>query len=160
MSSLSRIQKRGRFLSWLQRPQQENIYHPSYSCPDVPTCYISWDRQNDPSSAGLRRVDEYESVLQLHRHFLSSVPTGPQNTQPVLLLVDGLKAHQSLEVSKFCRENGIILYRLPPNATHILQPNDLSKAAWAGAEWNFQFQNPGDYVTRTTFARVFSDAWK
>ena len=46
---------------------------------------------------------------------------------PVLLLVDGHSTHQSLEVARFCHENGIILYRLPPHATHLLQPCDVSR---------------------------------
>ena len=83
---------------------------------------------------------------------------------PVLLLVDGLQAHQSPEVARFCRDNGIILYRLPPHTTHVLQPCDLSvfrslKASWAKAERQFRFANPGDYVTKATFARVFEHAW-
>ena len=57
------------------------------------------------------------------------------------LLVDRHTTHQSPEVHKFCRLNGIILYRLPPHATHVLQPCDVSvfkspKSAWyrCGAE--------------------------
>nr|XP_054775173.1 uncharacterized protein LOC129283361 [Lytechinus pictus] len=78
---------------------------------------------------------------------------------PVLLLVDGLSAHQTLEVAKHCEANRILLYRFPPNATHILQPCDVSvfrslKASWNRAEEQFRYQNPGDYVTRVTFSRV------
>ncbi|XP_063954148.1 uncharacterized protein LOC129283361 [Lytechinus pictus] len=84
---------------------------------------------------------------------------------PVLLLVDGLSAHQTLEVAKHCEANRILLYRFPPNATHILQPCDVSvfrslKASWNRAEEQFRYQNPGDYVTRVTFSRVFAGAWK
>lgn len=45
---------------------------------------------------------------------------------PVLYIVDGHKSHIRFEVTSFCKENGIILYSLLPNATHILQPTDVS----------------------------------
>lgn len=40
--------------------------------------------------------------------------------KPVLVFVDGHKSHMTLEVSKFCSDNEIILYALPPNTTHIM----------------------------------------
>ncbi|KAH0808864.1 hypothetical protein GEV33_013927 [Tenebrio molitor] len=47
-------------------------------------------------------------------------------TRPILLLVDGHKSHLSVELSQFSHERGIILYALPPNTTHIMQPADVS----------------------------------
>jgi hypothetical protein len=44
----------------------------------------------------------------------------------VLYLVDGHRSHLTFNVSKFCAENGIILFALYPNATHILQPADVA----------------------------------
>nr|XP_054771780.1 uncharacterized protein LOC129279702 [Lytechinus pictus] len=85
--------------------------------------------------------------------------------RPVLLMVDGHSTHQSPEVASFCRENGIILYRLPPNATHLLQPCDVSlfrslKAEWNNAERAFRITHPGYFVTKSTFAGVFKKAWE
>lgn len=31
----------------------------------------------------------------------------------------------SIELSKFCDDNSNLLYALPPNATHIMQPADV-----------------------------------
>ncbi|XP_072398070.1 uncharacterized protein [Diabrotica undecimpunctata] len=45
---------------------------------------------------------------------------------PVLVFLDRHKSYLTLYLSKFCRENQIILIALPPNATHILQPLDFS----------------------------------
>ena len=44
----------------------------------------------------------------------------------MLLFMDGHKSHMTLELSKFCEENGIILYALPPSTIHIMQPADVS----------------------------------
>ena len=42
--------------------------------------------------------------------------------RPMLLLVDGARCHLSIQASEFCEENGIYMYTLFPNATHIIQP--------------------------------------
>lgn len=46
--------------------------------------------------------------------------------RPVVLFLDGHKSHLTMELSEFCHENQIILYCLPPNTTHIMQPADVS----------------------------------
>ena len=45
---------------------------------------------------------------------------------PVILYLDGHVSHLSEPLSKFCHENKIHLIALPPNATHIMQPLDVS----------------------------------
>ena len=85
--------------------------------------------------------------------------------RPVLLLVDGHSTHQSMEVSTFCKNHGIILYRLPAHATHLLQPCDVSlfralKAEWYLAERAYRIDHPGSFVTKTMFAGVFRHAWQ
>ena len=34
-------------------------------------------------------------------------------------------SEHTMQVSKYCEENQVILYLLPPNTTHILQPADV-----------------------------------
>ena len=47
-------------------------------------------------------------------------------TKPVILFIDGVKVHLSIEASEFCARNDIILYTLYPNAMHLIQPLDLA----------------------------------
>lgn len=54
---------------------------------------------------------------------------------PVVLFLDGHKSHLSLPLTEFCKENGIILICLFPNATHILQPLDVSFFKPLKAKW-------------------------
>lgn len=42
-----------------------------------------------------------------------------------LLLMDNHISHQTFEFLKYAREKGILLYYLPPHATHFLQPLDV-----------------------------------
>ena len=46
-------------------------------------------------------------------------------TQPVLLLINGVKSHLSITTSKFYDKNDIIMYVLYPNASHLIQAMDL-----------------------------------
>ena len=71
--------------------------------------------------------------------------------KPVLLLVDGHRSHIDVEVSKFCKDNDILLYCLPPYTSHMTQPLDVGffkplKVAWAKAR-------------SKVFAEVFKEAW-
>uniref|UniRef100_A0A1B0DQA9 Uncharacterized protein n=1 Tax=Phlebotomus papatasi TaxID=29031 RepID=A0A1B0DQA9_PHLPP len=43
---------------------------------------------------------------------------------PVVLYLDGHACHVTLPLSKFCKENGIVLVLLYPNSTHFIQPLD------------------------------------
>ena len=48
--------------------------------------------------------------------------------------MDGHKSLMTLELSKFCEENGITMYALPPS-THIMQPADVSVFKPLKTEW-------------------------
>jgi len=82
---------------------------------------------------------------------------------PVILYLDGHKSHLSLELSEFCTEKKIILYCLPPNATHILQPCDVSifkplKSYWKDVikAHNLISKSP---ITKNNFGNIFKDAF-
>uniref|UniRef100_A0A2S2Q4Q0 DDE-1 domain-containing protein n=1 Tax=Sipha flava TaxID=143950 RepID=A0A2S2Q4Q0_9HEMI len=55
--------------------------------------------------------------------------------RPVIVFLDGHKSHLSLHLSKFCRENGMILVALYPNSTHILQPLDVAVFGPLKSRW-------------------------
>ncbi|KAJ2937254.1 hypothetical protein O0L34_g19471 [Tuta absoluta] len=57
----------------------------------------------------------------LHQHLVRE-----NVTFPVILFVDGHKSHNNYELSEKCKELGIVLVALYPNATRILQPADVA----------------------------------
>ena len=77
--------------------------------------------------------------------------------RPIILFVDGHKTHMTLQTSVLCEDNGIILYLLPPNTTHILQPADVGpfrpmKHFWREEVVAFQRNNPGVLLQREDVA--------
>lgn len=84
--------------------------------------------------------------------------------KPVLLLIDGHTAHINIHTAEFCHTHNIILYCLPPSASHILQPCDVGlfasmKTAWTQSVADFQASNIGEFVTKQNFGRVFKETW-
>lgn len=84
--------------------------------------------------------------------------------RPVILFIDGHKSHMSLPLSEFCDANGIILYALPPNTTHILQPADVSvfkpmKDEWKQTvkKWQQRPENFNQMITKINFCKVFDE---
>ena len=64
---------------------------------------------------------------------------------------------------KFCADNGIILYSLLSNATHILQPADVAvfrslKNNWKKAVFDWKRQNNNKALLRVMFSSLLENA--
>lgn len=46
--------------------------------------------------------------------------------RPAMLIMDGHISHLTIDLIDLARENGVILYCLPPHLTHLLQPLDVA----------------------------------
>lgn len=93
-------------------------------------------------------------------HFLKYVP----QTRPLLLLLDGHSTHYSPRTINLAAEQGILVYVLPPNTTHLTQPLDKGcfsplKVLWRQACHDFRRANPGRVVARYEFSELFSEVW-
>lgn len=114
------------------------------------------------SESGWMRSDIfYEFVANGLNNWLEK-----ENIQrPVLFVVDGHKSHMSLELSKFCDDNGIILYALPPNATHLLQPADVAvfkplKEYWRQEVRAWQAENVNKVLTKYQFCPILKKVFQ
>ena len=72
--------------------------------------------------------------------------------------LDVIKLHEQSDISmvQFCTEHKIILYCLPPHASHIIQPCDLTffgamKKLWDKGVRAWQLVHPGENLTKQTF---------
>lgn len=82
---------------------------------------------------------------------------------PVALFLDGHGSHLNMALSDFCVKNKIELIALYPNATHILQPMDVSvfrtlKRAYEKAVQEWRNKNNLKLLTRYDFAGVVKAA--
>lgn len=81
----------------------------------------------------------------------------------MILFLDGHSSHLSLDLSEFCADKQIHLYCLPPNATHILQPCDVSifkplKSHWKKVVHKYK-QCDSKTINKFNFATIFKEAF-
>ena len=82
-----------------------------------------------------------------------------------MLLVDGHGSHIDYYVSKFCLENRILLFRLPPHTSHAIQPTDRGffgafKHNFSKETAKFTVEHPGVSITKRQFPYIFTKAYK
>ncbi|CAL4093466.1 unnamed protein product, partial [Meganyctiphanes norvegica] len=94
-----------------------------------------------------------------------------QTKKPVLVLLDGHTSHVDLIAAEYARDNGILLFALPPHTSHLLQPLDVgffSSLKSKYAESVAYYSNPplgsnikslGPEISRQNFPLVFMTAW-
>ena len=105
-------------------------------------------------------IDQELFVKWLEKLFIENIP----KTRPVLLLLDGHSSHFTPEAIKVAAESEIVLFCLPPNATHMAQPLDVSffgplKKHWYNVCHTFMTDNPGKVVTKFHFCSLLNEAW-
>ena len=91
------------------------------------------------------------------------IPSTKDVRKPLVLLVDGHASHKGLDTSQLCEDNGIILYCLLQNSSHLTQPLDQAffgsiKAAWGVAANRF-IAETGDPAGLDTFEKVLKPVW-
>lgn len=87
--------------------------------------------------------------------------------KPVILFVDGHKSHLTMKLSEFCHDNEIILYALPPNTTHMMQPADVSifkplKSEWKNTiqRWSSLPENANKCLSKATFCPLLKQVFE
>lgn len=86
-----------------------------------------------------------------------------KTTFPVIYFVDGHSSHVALEAADLCRELGIVLIALFPNATRILQPADVAifgplKNSWRNVVDIWRSDHPAERISLATFGQLLQDA--
>lgn len=71
------------------------------------------------SPSGWMMDNIFESWLQAFAKYVE------HRDKPILLLMDGHGSHLTYQSAKICKENQIILFAIPPNTSHALQPLDV-----------------------------------
>lgn len=92
-------------------------------------------------------------------HFSKFKPAGK-----VLLIFDGASSHLDYTIVEAAEKNDIILFCLPSNTTHELQPMDKAVFAAFESYWDeevllFWTNKPNHTVNKTSFGLIFSKVW-
>lgn len=108
------------------------------------------------TESGYMRANIFKMYLT---HFINSI--APK--RPVLLMMDGHGSHIDLLSVEMCMENGILLYALPPNTTHLLQPAEIPfkrfKAEFDKSADRYRNGNNGALLTKYNFAKIIGEAY-
>ncbi|XP_064098554.1 uncharacterized protein LOC135209721 [Macrobrachium nipponense] len=80
--------------------------------------------------------------------------------RPVIVWTDWHETRNNFYLASSLKSMNIILYGLPPNTTHIMQPLDVAvfgplKKNWTKGAKEFERKNPDDMITQVNFAKVF-----
>lgn len=70
------------------------------------------------------------------KYFLKWLKQQPEIKFPIVMFLDGHKSPLTYHLSLLCSQNEIILFAIPPNTTHVMQPLDVAvfhpvKDCWA-----------------------------
>ena len=79
--------------------------------------------------------------------------------RPVIVWTDWHENHNNYHLAKTLNELNIILYGLPPNTTHFMQPLDVAvfgplKKGWAKAAKQWENEHPEEILTQVNFTEV------
>ena len=96
----------------------------------------------------------------LKDHFLKYTVSG----RPLLLLLDGHSSHYEPASVELAREEGVILFCLPPHTTQDSHPLDCTvfaplKRHWSDVCHQFQHYHPGMVISKLNFSGLFAEAW-
>jgi len=105
-------------------------------------------------------VDQELFCFWLKEHFLPNAVS----RRPLLLLLDGHSSHFEPTTIEYAKNNGIVIFCIPPHTTHECQPLDISffrslKTHWQQSCHEFYQSNPGQVISKLNFCRVFKPAW-
>ena len=100
----------------------------------------------------------------LSEHFLPYARPCTNHKQLILLIYDGHTLQKALQLIKWAREIGIILFVLPAHMSHILQPLDVAvfspfKNYYYSACSAFMAENIGQIITSYDFCQIACKAY-
>ena len=106
-------------------------------------------------------MDTQTFYMWFTNHFIPNLPPA----RPVVLLIDSHDSHLHLGIFQLAQKNGICLYALLKNATHLVQPADVGlfgpmKKSWYRSVREFSQRNPNSDINKRNFCSVFKGTWE
>ncbi|XP_065650393.1 uncharacterized protein LOC136078543 [Hydra vulgaris] len=103
-----------------------------------------------------------EIFVDYLKHF--AYHTKPTIADLVLLIVDNHNSHISFSAIEYCRKHSIVMLTLPPHATHMMQPLDVTffspfKTYYSQACDNWMVNHPGRPITEAQIPALVRHAY-
>lgn len=94
------------------------------------------------------------------RQFLKVIP----KERPVVLIYDGHSSHTSLKLIETAMQEKVVILKLPPHTSHLLQPMDLSVFKSLKHKYDekliaWQRKNYGVKASKSVFSSLISRSW-
>ena len=85
--------------------------------------------------------------------------------RPILLVLDGHRSHETLDILELAVGENIEILCLPPHTTHFLQPLDRTVFGPMSSAYNrhcteYMSENPTNVVCKKSWAKLFKKAWE
>lgn len=114
------------------------------------------------SESGWSTTSVFKQYME--EHFITHVRVGSEDSQPILLIVDGHSTHTSREAIQWALTKNIILFVLPAHTSHVLQPLDVGvfgpfKRYFYSECAAYMTDNLGKVVTKYEMASVACKAY-
>ncbi|KAL0871502.1 hypothetical protein ABMA27_005220 [Loxostege sticticalis] len=120
-------------------------------------------KDNLPAGALVKMANKGSMTTSLFVEFIKHL--GKYKTSgKCLLIFDGASCHLDYNIVDAADKEDIVLYCLPSNTTHELQPLDKSvnkafEHYWDEETMLFFYQNPDKKITKARFNSIFSRVW-
>lgn len=111
------------------------------------------------NSSGRMNGTIFIDVLHFQRHTKASVE------DKVVLILDIHESHITIDSLNFCKNNGNVLFTLPPHTSHKLQPLEGTlygslKTLFNQASNNWMISHPGKTITIYNISSLFGQAYE
>ncbi|KAG5673401.1 hypothetical protein PVAND_003456 [Polypedilum vanderplanki] len=105
------------------------------------------------SDSGWQNKDTFLNYIKRINDILKDSP------RPIIITCDNHASHKNYELFKYCSENGIILWTLPPNTTHVCQMADVAMYRPANICWEkkvreYKVYNKIDKIDEVAFVKI------
>jgi hypothetical protein len=103
---------------------------------------------------------------QILQNFFRNVVLPTLGTdRPALIVYDGHSTHIDEEIILRALEENIIILKLPPHTSHLLQPLDLAVFKVFKTKWNekliaWQREHIGRKLPKSLFSKMLGETWK
>lgn len=127
--------------------------------------WVAPPEESFPATSYAATTNGWMETEVFQRYFEKSFLPAVGPRRPVLLIYDGHISHIDLRLIQLAIENNIVILKLPPHSSHLLQPLDLSvfkslKTKWDDLLVKWQRHHIGQRIPKKIFSKLVGEIWQ